>query len=81
VRPDAFQCALLEDHGAVIHIAEPGSELAHWLRRGRATAAIIRPDRTVMCAGRNLWKLCEAMPRFVATAHTDSSEAKRRADA
>jgi 3-(3-hydroxy-phenyl)propionate hydroxylase len=74
VRPHAFQCGLLEEHGAVVHIAEPGSELARWLRGGGATAAIIRPDRTVMCAGRNLRKLCEAMPRFVATAHTDSSE-------
>ena len=29
-------------------------ELADWLRRGRATAAIVRPDRTVMCAGRDM---------------------------
>jgi 3-(3-hydroxy-phenyl)propionate hydroxylase len=64
VRPHAFQCALLEEHGAVLHIAEPGSELARWLHRGHATAAIIRPDRTVMCAGRNLWKLCVATPEF-----------------
>jgi len=60
VRPLAFQCALLEEHGATIHVAGPGSELARWLRRGRATAAIIRPDRTVMCAGRNLQAICEA---------------------
>lgn len=63
-RPLAFQCALLEERGAVVHIAELGSELAHWLRRGRATAAIIRPDRTVMCAGRDLNALCAAVPRF-----------------
>jgi 3-(3-hydroxy-phenyl)propionate hydroxylase len=63
-RPLAFQCALLEEHGAVVHIVQPGSELARWLRRGNATAAIIRPDRTVMCAGRNLWRLCAAMPAF-----------------
>ncbi len=67
VRPHAFQCGLLEDHGAVLHIAKPGSELAQWLGRGRATAAIIRPDRTVMCTGRNLWKLCAAMPGFSST--------------
>jgi 3-(3-hydroxy-phenyl)propionate hydroxylase len=61
-RPLAFQCALIEEHGATIHVAEPGSELARWLRRGRATAAVIRPDRTVMCAGRNLNAICEAVP-------------------
>ncbi|WP_168433824.1 MULTISPECIES: bifunctional 3-(3-hydroxy-phenyl)propionate/3-hydroxycinnamic acid hydroxylase [unclassified Mycolicibacterium] len=64
-RPLAFQCALLEEHGAVVHVAERGSDLARWLRRGRATAVIIRPDRTVMCAGRNLNKLCALMPRFL----------------
>ena len=63
-RPPAFQCALLDERGAVLHIAEPGSELACWLRRGRVTAAIIRPDRTVMCASRNLGALCAAMPAF-----------------
>lgn len=63
-RPLAFQCALLKEHGAVVHIAEPGSELARWLRRGHATAAVIRPDRTVMCAGRDLRKLCAAVPGF-----------------
>jgi len=73
-RPLAFQCAMLEDHGAVVHIAGRGSELARWLRRGRATAAVIRPDRTVMCAGRNPWKLCAAMPRFSPTVHSDRSE-------
>jgi len=63
-RPLAFQRELLEEHGAVIHVAQPGSELAQWLRRGHATAAIIRPDRTVMGAGRNLSRLCAAMPAF-----------------
>jgi 2-polyprenyl-6-methoxyphenol hydroxylase-like FAD-dependent oxidoreductase len=34
-------------------IAQPGTELEKWLRQGRATAAIVRPDRTVMLAGRD----------------------------
>jgi 3-(3-hydroxy-phenyl)propionate hydroxylase len=68
-RPYAFQRALLEEHGAVLHIAEPGSELARWLQRGRATAAIIRPDRTVMCAGRNTSKVYAAMPVFSRAIH------------
>src|SRR4029077_1419135 len=34
VRPDAFQRALLERRGTVIHVAERGGELERWLRRG-----------------------------------------------
>jgi 3-(3-hydroxy-phenyl)propionate hydroxylase len=63
-RPLAFQRAQLEEQGAVVHVAAPGGDLARWLRRGRATAAIIRPDRTVMLAGRDPSKLCAAMPDF-----------------
>jgi len=69
-QPLANESALLEKRGAVVHIAEPGSELARWLRRGNATAAIIRPDRTVMCAGRSLSALCAAMPAFHRTSLT-----------
>jgi 3-(3-hydroxy-phenyl)propionate hydroxylase len=60
--PSQFDQALAERHGATIHIVEPGAELASWLRGGHATAAIIRPDRTVMRCGRNLQELCEALP-------------------
>ncbi|MEN3225632.1 bifunctional 3-(3-hydroxy-phenyl)propionate/3-hydroxycinnamic acid hydroxylase [Mycolicibacterium porcinum] len=67
-RPLAFQCAMLEEHDIVVHVAEPGGELEHWLRRGRATAAVIRPDRTVMCSGRDVWNLCEAIPGFMPSA-------------
>jgi len=63
-RPLAFQHALLEERGAVVHVAKRGSELERWLRRGHATAAVIRPDRSVMCAGRNLSALYAAVPRF-----------------
>jgi 3-(3-hydroxy-phenyl)propionate hydroxylase len=61
-RPNEYQRSLLEMRGVVVHIAEPASKLERWLRRGHAAAAIIRPDRTVMCAGRNLTALCEAVP-------------------
>jgi 3-(3-hydroxy-phenyl)propionate hydroxylase len=80
-RPLASQCALLEAHGAVVHLAAPGSELARWLRRGNATAAIIRPDRTVMYAGRNLWRVCAAMPRFSPAIHCSQPQTVRSADA
>jgi 3-(3-hydroxy-phenyl)propionate hydroxylase len=60
--PGQPEMAVAEQRGAVVHIVEAGTELATWLRRGRATAAIVRPDRTVMRCGRNLQKLCEALP-------------------
>ena len=63
-RPLAFQCATVEQRGAVVHVAEPGGELERWLRRGHATAAIVRPDRTVMLAGRDSSKLFAAVPKF-----------------
>jgi 3-(3-hydroxy-phenyl)propionate hydroxylase len=50
--------------GAVIVAVEPASELAQWLRRGRATAAVVRPDRTVLCAGRGLDDVCDNVPDF-----------------
>jgi 3-(3-hydroxy-phenyl)propionate hydroxylase len=54
----------LYERGAVVVTAEPGSELGCWLQRGHATAAIVRPDRTVMRAGRDTVALCNAMPSF-----------------
>lgn len=60
----AEQRARLEERCAVVHIARPGSDLANWLRRGHATAAIVRPDRTVMRSGRHIDELCDAVPRF-----------------
>jgi 3-(3-hydroxy-phenyl)propionate hydroxylase len=60
--PGASQHMLLERRGAVLHVAGPGTELAAWLRAGNATAAIIRPDRTVLRAGHEIQLLCEAMP-------------------
>ena len=58
------QRAALEQRGAALHIAEAGSDLAAWLQRGRATAAVVRPDRTVMRAGRQIDELCGAIPSF-----------------
>ena len=62
--PDPPQRALLEHCRAKVHIARPRSELDEWLRRGHVRAAIVRPDRTVMRAGRNTQDLCESMPTF-----------------
>jgi 3-(3-hydroxy-phenyl)propionate hydroxylase len=54
----------LRSRGAAVVHAAPGSELEGWLRNGRATAAIVRPDRAVMQAGRDTRAICDAMPSF-----------------
>ena len=56
----------LSRRGAAVIEAAPGSELDEWLRKGRASAAIVRPDRTVMQAGRNTQAICDAVPTFTA---------------
>ena len=56
----------LSSRGAAVVPAAPGSELDRWLRSGRANTAIIRPDRAVMQAGRNIQAICDAMPTFSA---------------
>jgi 3-(3-hydroxy-phenyl)propionate hydroxylase len=52
----------LSSRGAAVVLAIPGSDLDGWLRKGRAAAAIVRPDRAVMQAGRSVEALCRAMP-------------------
>jgi 3-(3-hydroxy-phenyl)propionate hydroxylase len=54
----------LSRRGAVVVFAEPGGELARWLRAGRAATAVVRPDGTVLCAGRNSADICSAVPVF-----------------
>jgi 3-(3-hydroxy-phenyl)propionate hydroxylase len=58
------QRTAVEEAGGTVHVAEAGGELADWLSRGRAQAALIRPDRTVMCASRDLHAPCSALPTF-----------------
>jgi 3-(3-hydroxy-phenyl)propionate hydroxylase len=62
VVPGPVERALIAQRGAALYIAAPGTELAEWLWHGRATAAVVRPDRTVMAAGRNIGVLCDALP-------------------
>jgi 3-(3-hydroxy-phenyl)propionate hydroxylase len=61
--PDMLRSAL-EERGTAVHIVAPGCELADWLHRSHATSAIVRPDRTVMCAGRDVRKICDLLPTF-----------------
>ena len=66
--------------GTTVIIAQPGTELARWLRRGGALAAVVRPDRTVMQTGRRLRPLCDAIPRFVTAVETRQPEPFRPAE-
>ncbi|WP_410869591.1 bifunctional 3-(3-hydroxy-phenyl)propionate/3-hydroxycinnamic acid hydroxylase [Nocardia sp. A7] len=56
------QRAEVDRRGAVVLEVPATSEVGNWLRRGRATAAIVRPDRTVMAAGRSVPSLHTRMP-------------------
>lgn len=58
VRPSAAAQAALRRRGVVVLTPRPGDVLATWLRRGHANAAVVRPDRTVARAGRDVAALC-----------------------
>ncbi|OBG29829.1 bifunctional 3-(3-hydroxy-phenyl)propionate/3-hydroxycinnamic acid hydroxylase [Mycobacterium sp. E3198] len=56
--PRAADQALLRRRGVAVVAAQPGGPLDAWLRRGHASAALVRPDRTVLRAGRDPAALC-----------------------
>ena len=58
--------------GAVVITAHPGTELDLWLRAGRATVAVVRPDRTVLRAGLHLTEMLNLVPVFAPGADTDA---------
>lgn len=62
--PSATQRSTLDARGVAIHVVTPGTELAEWLRRGHASAAVVRPDRTVMYAARDVQKIYGLLPNF-----------------
>jgi 3-(3-hydroxy-phenyl)propionate hydroxylase len=62
------QRALLAGRGTQVLKVEPDSPLYTWLADGKAAAALVRPDFTVMAAGRDVAELCEAAPRFLVAA-------------
>jgi 3-(3-hydroxy-phenyl)propionate hydroxylase len=63
VPPTIRQRARIERFGAVVVPAPASTPLHAWLTQGRAHAAIVRPDGTVLRAGRGLAALCTALPR------------------
>lgn len=70
------QRAIVTERGARAVQAAPDSELARWLRDRRVRAAVVRPDRTVMAAGRDVTTLCRVLPNFATRA--DVAPASRR---
>ncbi len=56
------QRAEVERRGAVVLEVPASSEIGEWLRHGRAVAAIVRPDRTVMATGRSVPALHTRVP-------------------
>ncbi|MCX8561991.1 bifunctional 3-(3-hydroxy-phenyl)propionate/3-hydroxycinnamic acid hydroxylase [Mycolicibacterium mucogenicum] len=61
----------LSSRGAAVIETGAGSDLDRWLNAGRVSAAIVRPDRAVMQAGRDTQAICDAMPRLTAAKTTD----------
>lgn len=65
---------LVEERGAQTMLAAPGEELAGWLGHHCVTGAVVRPDGTVMVAGRDLSALCHALPTFVHSGEREAHE-------
>ena len=59
------QRSLLADRGTDVLEVQPGSPLHQWLASGKASAALVRPDFTVMWAGRDVAQICEGAPKFL----------------
>ena len=59
--PTPAQQRAIARRGAVVITAAPGSDLHRWLRRGRARAALVRPDGTVWRTGRDITALIHCL--------------------
>ncbi|OBG66478.1 3-(3-hydroxyphenyl)propionate hydroxylase [Mycobacterium sp. E3339] len=77
-RPTAADEEALRRRNVDVLVADADSPLGSWLRRGRATAALVRPDRTVARSGRDLAALCGWAATALA-AGKDQSDAVGRA--
>lgn len=63
--PTAEHRQRLARRGTRLLEVTPTSPLGTWLADGGAAAALVRPDHTVMQAGRDLATLAQAAPRFL----------------
>ncbi|MGV9273908.1 bifunctional 3-(3-hydroxy-phenyl)propionate/3-hydroxycinnamic acid hydroxylase MhpA [Streptomyces griseosporeus] len=61
-RPAEALCAEVRRRSAVLVVAAPGTVLHRWLRGGGARAAVVRPDGTVLRAGRDALDVCLSLP-------------------
>ncbi|CQD16912.1 3-(3-hydroxyphenyl)propionate hydroxylase [Mycobacterium europaeum] len=77
-RPGAADEAALRRRNVAVLVAEAGGPLATWLHRGHATGAVVRPDRTVARAGRDVAALC-AWTAAVVSPGVDQADAGGRA--
>jgi 3-(3-hydroxy-phenyl)propionate hydroxylase len=59
------QRAVLASRGTKVLEVPPGSPPYQWLADGKASAALVRPDFTVLRAGRDVAELCDAAPKFL----------------
>lgn len=62
--PTAEERAEITARGAIIVIADPGSELRAWLDEGRVRTALVRPDGTVLGDGAEPADVLPALPEF-----------------
>ncbi|MBM7413433.1 MULTISPECIES: bifunctional 3-(3-hydroxy-phenyl)propionate/3-hydroxycinnamic acid hydroxylase [Nocardiaceae] len=62
VVPEPAQRQEIARRGAEVLLVSPGSDHGRWLRRGRVSAALVRPDRTVMATARSLSALHTLVP-------------------
>jgi 3-(3-hydroxy-phenyl)propionate hydroxylase len=60
----AAQQKELSIRGAAVVLVSRESQLGQWLKRGRATLAVVRPDGAVMQAGKKIQALLDAVPSF-----------------
>jgi 3-(3-hydroxy-phenyl)propionate hydroxylase len=58
------QRAAVERRGAVLLETAVGEALHAWLRAGRATVAVVRPDATVLAAGSNAEAVLARLPAY-----------------
>lgn len=70
IEPTEDQRYEIERRGAVVLHTSPDSDLGRWLARGHGTAALVRPDRTVMRTARSLASLHTALPTFAPGTHS-----------
>ncbi|MCC3314145.1 bifunctional 3-(3-hydroxy-phenyl)propionate/3-hydroxycinnamic acid hydroxylase MhpA [Nocardia africana] len=62
--PTTSDRAAIRRRGGVIVCPAPDSELSRWMRRGRASTLVVRPDATVRDGRGSLSALCASLPDF-----------------